>query len=102
MVRGSFGAQTAEHSGESHMWALGLIVGTLIGAVIAQGAGAFVGAIVGLAVGIVVGQQRKGVKSRVEMLESQMLKLESRINALDERSAMARGFSAAPGGTSGA
>jgi len=81
------------------MWALGLIVGTLIGAVIAQGAGAFVGAIVGLAIGVVVGQQRKGVKSRVEMLESQMLKLESRINALDERSAVTRGISAAAAGT---
>ena len=76
------------------MWALGLIVGTLIGAVIAQGAGAFVGAIVGLAIGIVVGQQRKGVRSRVETLESQMLNLESRINALDKRAAVARDFAA--------
>ena len=80
------------------MWALGLIVGTLIGAIVAQGAGALVGAIVGVAVGIVVGQQRKGVKSRIETLESQMLSLETRINALDERSAVARG-STAPGGT---
>jgi uncharacterized membrane protein len=81
------------------MWALGLIVGSLIGAVLAQGAGALVGAIVGVAVGIVVGQQRKGVKSRIETLESQMLNLETRISALDERSSVARSVSTAPGGT---
>ena len=81
------------------MWALGLIVGGLIGAVLAQGAGALVGAIVGVAVGIVVGQQRKGVKSRIETLESQMQNLETRINALDERSAVARSVSTAPDGT---
>jgi uncharacterized membrane protein len=81
------------------MWALGLIVGTLIGAIVAQGGGALVGAIVGVAAGIVVGQQRKGVKSRIETLESQMLNLESRINALDERSAVARSVSTAAGGT---
>ena len=81
------------------MWALGLIVGTLIGAIVAQGAGALVGAIVGVAVGIVVGQQRKGVKSRIETLESQMLNLETRISALDERSSVARSVSTAPGGT---
>jgi cytochrome c-type biogenesis protein CcmH/NrfF len=66
------------------MWALGLIVGALIGAIVAQGGGALVGAIVGVAAGIVVGQQRKGVNSRIETLESQMLNLESRINALGQ------------------
>ena len=81
------------------MWALGLIVGALIGVVLAQGAGALVGAIVGVAVGIVVGQQRKGVKSRIETLESQMLNLETRINALDEHWSVARSASTARGGT---
>jgi uncharacterized membrane protein len=81
------------------MWALGLIVGTLIGAIVAQGGGALVGAILGVAAGIVVGRQRKGLKSRIETLESQMLNLESRINALDERSAVARSVSTAAGGT---
>jgi uncharacterized membrane protein len=99
MVRGAFGIQTAERSGENIMWALGLIVGALIGAVLAQGAGALVGAIVGVAVGIVVGQQRKGVKSRIETLESQMLNLETRINALDERWSVARSVSPEPGST---
>ena len=99
MATEPFAAQTGEHSGENHMWALGLIIGTLIGAVIAQGAGAFVGAIAGLAIGIVVGQQRKGVRSRVETLESQMLNLESRINALDQRLPVARGSSPAPAST---
>ena len=81
------------------MWALGLIVGSLIGAVLAQGAGALVGAIVGVAIGIVVGQQRKGVKRRIETLESQMLNLETQISALDERWSVARSVATAPGGT---
>jgi uncharacterized membrane protein len=84
------------------MWALGLIVGMLMGAFVAQGGGALIGAIVGVAVGIVVGQQRKGVKSRIETLEAQVLKLESRINAFDERSAVARPVSTATGSTAGA
>jgi outer membrane lipoprotein SlyB len=67
------------------MWALGLIIGTLIGALVAQGSGAFVGGVVGLVAGIIFGLQRKSVKRRVETLESQMLDLESRINALDQR-----------------
>jgi len=69
------------------MWALGLIIGTLIGALVAQGAGAFVGGVVGLVAGIIFGLQRKSVKRRVETLESQMLDLESRIDALDQRGA---------------
>ena len=74
------------------MWALGLIVGALAGAAVGQGAGAFLGAIVGVVVGIVVGQQRKGVKKRIDALESQMLAVEARINALDVRSAAAGGI----------
>jgi len=69
------------------MWALGLIVGALAGAALGQSVGAFVGAIVGLVAGIVVGSQRKGVKNRIAALESQMLTLEARVNAVDERSA---------------
>jgi outer membrane lipoprotein SlyB len=82
------------------MWALGLIVGTLVGAVVAQGAGAFVGAIIGVVAGIIVGSQREGIKRRIDALESQMLNLEARIRAVDERSAVARGISAAPAATS--
>lgn len=75
------------------MWALGLIVGAVTGAAVAQGAGAFVGAIIGLVAGILVGSQRKGVRNRIDALESQLLNLEARISALDERSAAAGGFS---------
>ena len=95
-----FAAQTAEHTGRTTMWALGLIVGTLVGAIVAQGAGAFVGAIIGVVAGIIVGSQRKGIKRRIDALESQMLNLEARIRAVDERSAVARGISAAPAATS--
>ena len=87
------------------MWALGLlglIFGALIGAVVAQAEGALIGAMVGVAVGIVVGQQRQGVKSRIETLESQMLNLETRINALDGRSSLASSVSTAADGTASA
>jgi uncharacterized membrane protein len=84
------------------MWALGLIVGTLVGAVVAQGAGAFVGAIIGVVAGIIISSQRKGIKHRIDSLESQMLNLEARIRALDEHSAASARTSAASASASAA
>ena len=84
------------------MWALGLIVGTLVGAVVAQGPGAFVGAIIGVVAGIIVSSQRKGIKHRIDSLESQMLNLEARIKALDEHAAAPARSSAASASASAA
>jgi uncharacterized membrane protein len=96
MAGGPLAAQTAEHIGESIMWALGLIVGALAGGAVGHGAGAFVGAIVGLVAGIVIGSQRKGVKRRLDALEQQMLSLEARLKAQDGRSAPSGAATIAP------
>src|SRR5450755_1164458 len=102
MADGSFAAQTAKHIGESTMWALGLIVGALAGAAAGRGVGAFVGAIVGLVAGLVIGSQRKGIRKRLDALEQQMMNLEARVKAQDERSAPSGPYAIAPGGESAA
>lgn len=79
------------------MWALGLVVGALLGAAVGQGLGAFFGAVAGLIVGIIVGvQQRSGVKTRIAALEAQLLSLESRVTALDQRGPIASSLVSAP------